>query len=182
MVHTLRVVLWKEYAMSRLITPPDHSYKDARGDPLIFLAGPIQGAEDWQAEAVSRIHTLRKDVWIANPRRAERTFGDFGADKYREQAIWEHHHLAFAGKYGVTIFWLANEAEHDCGRAYAQTTRFELGETMAYHRWVNAKMVVGIDSAYTGAKYVRLTFREKAPRVPILDSLQETCEQAIALL
>ncbi len=168
--------------MSRLITPPDNSYAEHEGEPLIFLAGPIQSAQDWQEDAARIIHGLNPDVWVTNPRRQTRTKGDFGDDLYREQVLWEHVHLEHAGAHGVVLFWLANEYEHDCERAYAQTTRLELGEAMAYSRLQDMPLVVGIDSAFTGAKYVRLTFSEKAPDVPILDSLEETCAAAIALL
>lgn len=168
--------------MTCLITPPDYPDQYPARGPIVFLAGPIQGALDWQKDVIRIIHGYDPGIWIANPRRQERSRGDFSTDKYRAQVLWEHHYLTCAGRFGVTLFWLANESEHDCERAYAQTTRFELGEAMAYHRAYNTKMVVGIDTAFTGAKYVRLTFREKAPEVPILESLGSTCKKAIALL
>ena len=59
----------------------------------------------------------------------------------------------------------------------AQTTRFELVELLGK----GAKMVVGIEEGYTGAKYVRHVLPKEYPEVPICESLDETCEKAIAL-
>lgn len=169
--------------MGQLVIPPSYRYMSAVGEPIIFLAGPIQGARDWQADAASLIRTARPDVWIANPRRPGEAAGGFPPDKYEEQVEWEHHHLAYAASSGVILFWCENEAIHDCGRAYAQTTRFELGEAMANARWTRrSKMVVGLDTRYPGAKYVRYTFGEKAPNVPVLDTLGDTVDAALALL
>jgi len=169
--------------MGQLVTPPSYRYMSATGEPIIFLAGPIQGARDWQSDAVLLIQAARPDAWIANPRRPGEAAGEFSQAKYEEQVEWEHHHLRYASDHGVILFWCENEAVHDCGRAYAQTTRFEMGEAMANVRWTRrSRMVVGLDTRYTGAKYVRFTFSKKAPNVPILDTLDATVAAALALL
>lgn len=169
--------------MAQLVIPPSYRYMSSVGEPIVFLAGPIQGARDWQADAASLIQLARPDVWIADPRRPNESSGGFDQQKYEEQVEWEHHHLAYAASHGVILFWCENEAVHDCDRAYAQTTRFEMGEAMANTRWTRkSKMVVGLDSRYTGAKYVRYTFGKKAPNVPILGSLDDTVVAALMLL
>jgi hypothetical protein len=38
--------------------------------PLVYLAGPIEGAPDWQSEALERLLALDKSLNVANPRRA----------------------------------------------------------------------------------------------------------------
>jgi len=53
---------------------------------------------------------------------------------------------------------------------------------MAYASIIGIRVVIGIDNAFTGAKYIRYTCEVKAPDVPILDSLEETCAAAVALL
>lgn len=168
--------------MTHIITPPDYSYREREAEPIIFLAGPIQSAQDWQRDATEIIHASRPDIWVANPRRQERMKGDFGWEKYVEQVDWEHEHLEHACQYGVVLFWLANESEHDCSRAYAQTTRWEAGEHMAYAKMSGVRLVIGIDDAFTGAKYVRYTCGVKTPDVPILESLEDTCRKAVTLL
>lgn len=155
--------------------------------PLIFIAGPILGTEDWQREAIAILSESQKDFAIASPRRliaevdevkpAYVTEADFDA-----QINWEHKHLDLAAKNGVTLFWLAKEAHIIPGRAFAQTSRFELGEAMVRRQMGNIKLVVGIEKGFSGEHYIRETFAGKAPRVPMCDSLEETCAAALTLL
>lgn len=149
--------------------------------PLIFLGGPIQGAPDWQSRAIALISSEAPDVDIASPRRPTVSKGDFGEDEYLKQVHWEHDHLAIAAERGVTLFWLAAEAEHVPGRSYAQTTRFELGEAVTNHRLTGAHVVVGIEEGFTNARYLRLTIGKKAPAIPLCGSLEESCRQAVIL-
>lgn len=162
--------------MPRLVVaPPD--YPDLAG-PLVFLAGPIQGTADWQAEAVRLLAALAPDLHVANPRR------DYppGTFEYAAQVDWETHHLRYAGRHGVILFWLADEVAHDCGRSYAQTTRFELAEWKVRHERDGAKLAVGIDRQFSGARYVRRRFAQDCPGVPVLDTLADTCRATITLL
>src|SRR5690242_6270198 len=102
--------------MNGTVLRPPH-YSDMAG-PIVFLAGPIQGAPDWQFEAVELLHAGDHRLNIASPRRLEAW--NTGND-YNEQVDWETHHLRQAAREGVILFWLAREAEHRCDRAYAQT-------------------------------------------------------------
>jgi hypothetical protein len=144
--------------------------------PLIFLAGPIQGTADWQSEAISIIQGLTPDVDIATPRSPPPWHGDF-----EKQTRWEHHHLDQAVRKGCVMFWLAKEAEHICARAFAQTSRFELGWIMQRHLSEHASLVVGFEPGFSNERYLRLTLRTRAPRVPLCETLAETCTTAIAL-
>ena len=55
-------------------------------DKAVFLAGPIQGAPDWQANAIEIFSELpsRNPVHIFNPRRP----GEFDGKNYQEQIYW----------------------------------------------------------------------------------------------
>ena len=152
---------------------------DLLAGPLIFLAGPIQGAPNWQAEAVLRIQVRAPEIHIACPRR--KTYDDENF-VYAEQVDWERNYLRRAALNGAILFWLAKEAEHKCNRAYAQTTRFELGECKTWHERDGAKLVVGIEEGYTGAKYIRHVFPKDCPKIPICKTLEETCIKAIELV
>jgi hypothetical protein len=163
--------------MGLILIPPARETVER---PLIFLAGPIQGAPDWQAKAIAFIAATAPDLDVASPRRAE-TGGEFGEDKYIEQVDWEHDHLAIAAGRGVILFWLAKEAIRIPERSYAQTTRFELGEAVTVHRYTGAKVVVGIEDGFTNARYLRRTIGKKTPKIPLCSSLEETCLSAIAL-
>ena len=104
-----------------VIEPPN--YPEISG-PLVFLAGPIQGAL-WQPEAITLIQKAAPKLHIASPRRNYLP-GEF---VYEAQVDWETNFLRKASKIGAILFWLAKEAYHQCDRCYAQTTRFELGES-----------------------------------------------------
>lgn len=149
--------------------------------PLVFLAGPITGAPDWQSRAIALIRAADAELFIASPRRAVEREGDFTEDMYLEQVAWEHRHLARAAEDGVTLFWLAKESRHVCDRAYAQTTRFELGEAVTVHRFTGAKVVVGIEPGFTNERYIRKTLASKTPGIVLLGTIEETCAAAIRL-
>lgn len=107
--------------------------------------------------------------------------GDFATNLYNEQVDWETYHLRKAGENGVVLFWLAKEHEHKCERAYAQTTRFELSEWKMRHERDGAKLVVGIEEGFTGAKYLVRRFTQDCPDVPLCSTLEETIGHAIRL-
>ncbi len=155
-------------------------YVEVEG-PLLFLGGPIRGAVDWQRKATRYIRRRKPELHIASPRRLISIEGDFPEEMYQEQFDWEHYYIKRAGKKGVMVFWLAKERYHKCDRAYAQTTRFEIGEASANHRLTGIKMVVGIEKGFSGGKYIRKTLAKKCPNVPLCDTLEETCEAAIKL-
>jgi len=158
-----------------LVTPPDCP---TLAGPVVFLAGPIQGASDWQAEAVRLLGAIAPHLNVANPRR-DYLPGDF---VYDAQVDWETRHLRRAAADGVILFWLAREAVHDCGRAYAQTTRFELAEWKVRHERDGVKLVVGIEDGFTGAKYIRRRLTQDCRRVPVCATLEETCRRAAELV
>lgn len=161
--------------MPKVILPPHTS--ELVG-PVVFLAGPIQGAPLWQLEAARLLHELMPEVHVANPRR-EYLSGEFD---YGVQVDWETHHLQRAASGGVILFWLAKETAHTCDRAYAQTTRFELAEWKVRHERDGAKLVIGIEDGFTGAKYIRHRFAQDCPGVPVCESLRSTCEAVVRML
>ena len=117
--------------------------------PAIFLAGPIQGAADWQADAIEIIQKLSPSASIATPRR-DYLDGQFDHSK---QVDWETKYLRFCAEGGVLLFWLAPEHVHNPERAYAQTTRFELAEWKIRHERDGVKLALGIDDQFSNARY-----------------------------
>lgn len=165
---------------SNLILPPN--YLQTIDAPLIFLAGPIQGADDWHKNAIQILSCKAPELYIASPRRQIETKGDFTKEMYNEQVDWETYHLRKAGENGVVLFWLAKEFEHRCDRAYAQTSRFELAEWKMRHERDGSKIVVGIENGFSGGRYLIRRLSQDCPDVPINDCLEETCNSAIKLL
>lgn len=167
--------------MGMILRPPRHAYASFNGR-FIFLAGPIQGAEDWQSRAIQLLDTQdQHDVHIACPRRAGE-LKKLDARGRVEQYDWEHNFLEHAIRDGVILFWLANEAKHLCDRAYAQTSRFELGWAVGTLMGQGGKVVVGFDDRFSNAPYLRHTIGRFAPGIPLCSTLEETCEQALDLL
>jgi hypothetical protein len=155
-----------------LIFPPD--YPTVEG-PMIFLAGPIQGAPDWQDVAVIQIRHLAAQVHLANPRRNDLS----DAFDFDGQVDWETHHLRRSAQHGAILFWLARETDHHCTRAYGQTSRFELAEWKMRHERDGVRLVVGIEQGFSGGKYIRRRLAQDCPDVPILATLADTCKAAV---
>ena len=132
-------------------------------DIIIFLAGPIQGAQNWQEEIISKIEKefknkeLDKNIIIASPRRLEKPENFI----YEEQVDWETEYLNKAYLQGFIVFWMPtqdNEEQYDDKtRSYAQTTRFELGEW--YSKFDD--FVVGVQKGFHGEKYIKYKFKNE---------------------
>ena len=147
-------------------------------DNIIFLAGPIQGAPEWQTVAANLIHDIDTSVVVASPRKNYAP-GEF---VYPRQVDWETHFLRRAGRTGVVAFWLAAQTIETPGRAYAHTSRFELAEWKMKHEFEGSRLTVGIEESFGNARYIRRRFSQDAPDVKITDSLKEMCENAVELL
>lgn len=165
----------EELMKERIYMPVEYIPEKVRKIPVVFLAGPIQGTGDWQAEAKRLIHAKRPEVIVASPRRVYLP-GEFEYDK---QVDWETHHLRRASHNGAILFWLAREEEHLPSRAYAQTSRFELAEWKVRHERDGVKIVIGIEKGFSGERYIRRRFSQDCPEVPILATLLETCERVL---
>jgi len=157
------------------IIVPD--YREVEGN-VVFLAGPIQGAEDWHK--VAREYLMKNgEISVASPR------GDYSARKfdYNVQVDWESFYLNRAAEKGVVLFWLAKEKEHTCKRSYAQTTRFELAEWVTKHKFKKKiNIALGIEPGFTGERYIRKRVGEDCPEIKICSALEETCNSALELL
>lgn len=163
---------------THLYLPPAYVPETAGETPVIFLAGPIQGAQDWQDEASRLLLASRPDIIVASPRR-DYLLEEFD---YEGQVNWETHHLQRAARHGLILFWLAREEYHITSRAYAQTSRFELAEWKVHHQQGKCTLVLGIERGFSGANYIRLRFAQDCPDVSISTTLHETCASALALL
>ena len=85
----------------------------------IFLAGPIQGATDWQFS----LPVENKNIFWLSPRRE--TYANFD---YYEQVNWETNLLRICD---IILFYIPEQTKLIKGRDYAQTTRTEFGEYIA---------------------------------------------------
>lgn len=162
-----------------LVLRPPKDVEVNETDPVIFLGGPIQGAPDWQSEAIEIIHELDSGVVVASPRKEYRT-GEF---VYEAQVDWETRYLARAAQNGVILFWLAEQTEETPGRAYGQTSRFELAEwktKSGYDKSVN--MVVGAEQGFGNVRYITRRFSKDQPSFELYPDLASTCFEAVRIL
>jgi hypothetical protein len=158
----------------RLLQPPQII---AVAAPMIFLAGPIQGAADWQTKAYAAIRQ-HSSVLVANPRRVV-VAEDFD---HSAQVDWETHMLRAAGECGVVLFWLARQTIETPGRAYGQTSRFELAEWKVRHERDGTRLVVGLETGFGNNRYIERRFRQDCPQVPLTNTLPATITEALRLL
>lgn len=141
---------------------------------VIFLAGPIQGAPDWQKDAIEILLEV-PNLIIANPRRSELNKDDFN---YNQQVEWESKYLDIASTGQGILFWLANPIEQINGRSYAQTSRFELGEWYAKYMLSDDVILhIGIEEGFHGERYIKKKF--ETTRIWIYDNLYEMCNDKV---
>jgi len=154
------------------VITPQSAEKDYSDKKVVFLAGPIKGAPDWQNQALKDLADL--DIYVANPRCDNAV--NFNLDL---QVDWESKFLALAD---VIMFWIPKKDIDIAGRDYAQTTRFELSEWAAkthYNREYK-KIVVGIDDAFFGKSYIAK--RLISENVPVYDNYVATLAEVRKLL
>lgn len=173
--------------MKNFYTPP-HPVDIPDQTPLVFLAGPVQGTPDWQTGMATRILERAPDAAVASPRRSREDQARFDAD---EQVAWEHQALERARSFGVLAFWLAaqnlDDKTYPAGRAYAQTTRIEVGKALGWkHAQPHLPIVIGFDPEYTprggGSEgYIRREARLSGIAV-VLDSADSFTETVVLAL
>lgn len=155
--------------------PADLDKLDKLEGPLVYLNGPIQGAENWQASAIAVLGEIAPDLHVASPR--ARNFAG-GVEKH---LAWEQGFVERAAKDGVVMFWLAREAKHRNDRTYAAQMRFELGEWAVKSSAGLARLVVGIESSFPGGAYLKRRLTLTYPNIPICRTLQQACAAAAEL-
>lgn len=168
--------------MSEVYIPTKYIETNVR-HPVIFLGGPIQGADDWQSKATEIIAKENSYIIVASPR-GQYLPGEFD---YDGQADWETFHLKRAAKNGVIMFWFPKPLEHFPDRAYAQKSRVGLRQWATRHELGGSDMVIGIEEGFSGEKYIRKRLnrdRKKAglEPIPIFSTLEETCRAAVYIL
>ena len=176
--------------IERLYIPPH--YPDIHDNkPSVFLAGPVQGASDWQTPLARQLLGARDDIVVMSPRRTEDDQKKFDAD---EQKLWEFTTRDYTRQLGVTAFWWAAQAPsipYKTGRAYAQTSRIELGEAIGWRTYdMSIPVVVGFDQNYEkmgggSESYIRSLCRDRGIIVvdtaedlesEILQEVEKLCE------
>ncbi len=171
--------------MNELIIPKN--YINTLDAPLIFLAGPIRSAPNWQDEAIEFLFSQEPNLIIVSPRRGIRDniskYIIKGEENYfPRQRAWERHYLDVASKTGCIMFWLPGEEKHDCNKVYGAMTRVELGEWMTNYRHDNSlKFCVGSDGKFSEIDIIEYDLNLDAPDKKIYNSLEKTCAEALRI-
>ncbi len=144
-----------------------HIIKSSPVAPIIFLAGPIRGGNDWQAEAAenllainNRAHVISPCRWDGNHRLAEHFVNPFVSSwNDPRQRRWEEIYLQQAAldedESGCALFWLPKEDKtvprNPEDGPYAMDTWRELGKIAGwFHFNKNVRMVIGGDPDFPG--------------------------------
>jgi hypothetical protein len=123
-------------------SPPRHQVYPEKGaidGPLIYFAGPIRGADDWQQEAFLALGQRLKKFTAVIPCRWKddhplRQYFLEGRLDPGHQLDWEYWWMQEAARWstirmGCLFFWLPRESETSPrpGGCFARDTRCELG-------------------------------------------------------
>ncbi len=180
-------------------------YEEIEG-PLVFIEGPISGARDYHSWVINLIRGKNHSINIASPRSDPGT-----PDMGLAASDWEHHFIKIALGHGVIFVclmlpnrlsfseWLKVLCTMSISRPYAQTTRFELGEAVTFHRvmaeqGIQVNVVVYFEEKevtlfglplfkrrFPNSHYLEHTIRKKAPGVHIYKNLEEACFKVVEL-
>ncbi|HEX9609055.1 MAG TPA: hypothetical protein VGA06_02510 [Candidatus Paceibacterota bacterium] len=170
--------------------------------PLFFLAGPIRGGGDWQADMAETIIRLIPNALIACPsrwtadHRLSRHFHQPFSTAPNRQLVWERHYLKQAGleawAAGCVIFWLGLESKehpHPGPEPYAMDTRREIGKFTAYlevlrdfpqmRDSLNVRVVVGGHPDFHGLDVILDELRDATDSaVPFKTTMTEVIQDA----
>lgn len=161
--------------------------------PLLFLAGPIRGGGDWQADMAETILDREPSALIACPSRwssehrmARHFYQPFSQAENR-QLVWERHYLKQAGLEsgvpGCIIFWLGLESvshPHPGPEPYAMDTRREIGKFTAFAELMPVRMVVGGDRRFHGLNVILFELSEAFGRpFPFYETMAEVAEHTL---
>ena len=161
------------------------TYIERLDSPLIFLAGPIRGASDWQSSAAEYLLSKNTDLIVATPRReSTESLSKYKlqgrTDYFNTQRAWERHYLEIAAYAGCIMFWLPGETDHECKKSYGAMTRLELGQAMTEYRHdKDYRFVIGSDGKFSELDIIKYDLKLDAPDKKIFTTLEETCDEAI---
>lgn len=167
---------------SEFIIPP-HPIRHPE-NPVVFLAGPVQGTDNWQAEAADILLQSPVNMSIISPRGNQELYNAPSAWLERgEQNPWEKHHLRLARDTGVLAMWMAEQTYETPGRAYAQTSRIEFGRIAGWLDYKSdIKFVFGISPRYQGGNATYLQEVCAEHNISVQHDLGDWCLEIIERL
>ena len=98
---------------------------------------------------------------------------------YDYQIDWEDFSMEKSTIDGCLLFWFPLAANLS-KRAYAQTSRLELGIALKQYQTKKFNLVIGADYGFDGEYY--LHYKMKKLGLHLFRTLEETCEAAVKLI
>lgn len=148
--------------------------------PIIYLAGPINGAPDWQSDAIGHL-CVNPSVHIVSPRQARDASTLLSEEDSKVQIEWEQVYMESAVKDGVVLFWFAKPLSSVSTSYYAQQSFFELGDILA-NVGKRHSVCVGIEGEFPNAEYLTATLTWRYPELTIHKTLSDVCDEALRII
>jgi len=171
--------------MAKVIIPK--TYIKNINKPVIFLAGPVRSAPNWQDVAIQYLFSQNPNLIIVSPRRGIRKkiapYIFKGNNTYfSRQREWERHYLDIASKKGCILFWLPEEQKHDCKKVYGAMTRIEIGQWITNYRYnPSVRFCIGSDNKFPEMHTITYDLTIDAPDKKIFPFLKKTCLEALKI-
>lgn len=160
--------------------------------PIVYLAGPILGGGDWQAQMCLSLQEAMgdQDFLIVNPSRwpADHQLGNhvvgLPSSAYTRQKDWEHPHMNRAGQThynkSCLLFWLGGQKTPRDDGDYAQDTRVELGEWREKMNHYETRLVWGLEDDFPNIDSIVHDFKLKVGYIPTFHRSIDDMAQAVA--
>lgn len=148
-----------------ILLKPDMPPADLKDKKLVFLAGPIMGAENWQARAAADLADL--DVYVADPRREKSENFDYDSQGRLGK-------LLSVPAPDVVMFWL-RWRRRKSKAALCPDYPFRLGEWLGrtdFNRRPGKTVVLGIEEGFAGKSY--LCKRCEGTPCTVFDTYEQT--------
>lgn len=127
--------------------------------PLVFLEGPVQGADDWQTPFAHHLLDTVEDIAVASPRVTAEHEAHLKSSDPQEKTRASERQVAYeflarrrAFQFGAIALWYAPQnpsLPYPTGRRYGKTTPIENGEVWGHlmHK-PDYPFIVGYDPSF----------------------------------
>jgi hypothetical protein len=163
------------------------TWVDTSDQPVIFLVGPIKGADNWRNQAIEFLLTEDPGIIIISPdkniKSELRQYVLSGVEgQFLRRRAWELRYFLLAIAKGVVMAWLPGETRHDCKKSYAAMTRIELGELLGFYQHDKSiRFCIGSDRKFSELDTIMCDFSVFAPDIWFFSNLAGTCQEALRL-
>ena len=150
-----------------LISP----HEENLSGPVVFLAGPIQGAPDWQGDAIAEL-SKNQSIDIISPRAARDERVEMTDEEIVSQAKWQATYIQKTITDGVFLCFFPKAIEENA--QYAQESLLLLGTIIA--KVQTQSVFVGIEEGFANRHAIVSLLMSHYPSLVIYTTLQSLCD------